>query len=148
MLFLFITCFAKHIILVYLPSSQATKQLNFTEYLFFNLIYIHYICFLFLRYKLASGSRCFETISLYNISWILSPLKFDCIFENAWSCSPYFWEEILSSDESRWAPPTLVTRCYVPHFYYYCDISIEILQIKKLFTCEWDILTKLILGTA
>ena len=43
LLFLFSTCFVKHIILVCLPSSQATKQLNFAEYLFFNLIYIYII---------------------------------------------------------------------------------------------------------
>ena len=30
------------------------------------------------------------------------------------------------------SPPTLVTRCYVPHFHHYGDISIEILQLKKV----------------
>ena len=38
---------------------------------------------------------------------------------------------IHSSDETRLAPPTLVTRCYVPHFLRYDDISMEILQIKR-----------------
>ena len=38
---------------------------------------------------------------------------------------------IHSSDETILAPPTLVTRCYVPHFDHYGDISIEILQIKN-----------------
>ena len=39
------------------------------------------------------------------------------------------WKNSYSSDETRLAPPTLVTRCYVPHFHHYGDISIEILQI-------------------
>ena len=36
-----------------------------------------------------------------------------------------------SSDETRSAPPGLVTRYYVHHFHHYDDILIEILQIKK-----------------
>ena len=32
----------------------------------------------------------------------------------------------------QWASwSTLVTRCYVPHFHHYGDISIEIFKIKK-----------------
>ena len=53
-----------------------------------------------------------------------------------------FWKNdwmIHSSDKTRLAPPTLVTRCYVPH---YGDISIKfprykVMKIMKMFTCEW-----------
>ena len=64
------------------------------------------------------------------------------------------WKNSYSSDETRLAPPTLVTRCYVPHFHHYGDISIEIHQIKnvmkimKMFSCTLGILFKLILGTS
>ena len=45
-----------------------------------------------------------------------------------------YGSKIYSSDETRKAPATLVTHCYVPHFHQYGDIIIE--KIMKMCTCE------------
>ena len=45
-----------------------------------------------------------------------------------------YGSKIYSSDETRKAPATLVTHCYVPHFHQYGDITIE--KIMKMCTCE------------
>ena len=57
--------------------------------------------------------------------------KLDILVNITIDCCFFGWYLIHSSDEARSAPATLVTRCYVPHFHHYGDISIEILQLKK-----------------
>ena len=52
-------------------------------------------------------------------------------FLSVWHSLGFKMLLIHSSDETHKAPPTLVTRCYVPHFHHYGYIGIEFLQIKS-----------------
>ena len=58
---------------------------------------------------------------------------------------------IHNSDLTRWAPPTVVTLCYV-HFFHHDGIEIlqiiKVRKILKMITCVWEILNQLILGVA
>ena len=40
----------------------------------------------------------------------------------------YVYFLLYTSDTTCYAPPTMVTRCHVPHFHHYGDISIEMLR--------------------